>query len=424
MCGSDAVTVAVGYYHTCALGKSGNIQCWGYNTSGQLGVGDAFTRGYSMSDMGPNLPSVALGTGKKATAVFVGDYASCAILNDGSVKCWGANSYGALGVGDTASRGTAKNQLGDNLPTVALGTGRTALKVAIGGSHTCAILDDHSVKCWGYNAYGQLGVEDTQARGDVPYELGDSLPVVNLGTGRSAVALGAGNAHTCALLDDGSLKCWGYNGYGQLGSGDTNSRGYATGQMGDALLPVDLGSGRTAAALAVGEYHSCALLDDGSVKCWGYNGYGQLGLGDTNSRGYTSGQMGDSLGPINLGTGHRAKSLATGTYTTCAILENDSLKCWGYNGLGQLGLGDTNSRGDSTNEMGNFLNAASLGSNRSVKQVSVGLYHSCAVLDNSTVKCWGGNNYGQLGLGLGSSTNVGDGAAEMGDYLSYVRATF
>jgi cysteine-rich repeat protein len=424
VCGSDAVQVATGYYHTCALGKSGNIQCWGNNASGQLGVGDTATRGYYSGDMGTNLPAVLLGSGKTASAVSVAGQTSCALLNDATVKCWGVNSYGALGVGDTAARGTAKNQLGDNLPPVPLGSGRTALKVLTGGYHTCALLDDHSVKCWGFNAYGQLGQGDSNNRGDVQYELGDALPAIALGSGRSALTIAVGLMHSCALLDDHSVKCWGYGGYGQLGLGDTNYRGISPGQMGDALPPVDLGSGRTATAIAAGDYHTCALLDDATVKCWGYNGYGQLGQGDSNQRGYVMGQMGDALAPVSLGTGHTAKAVSAGTYSSCAVLENDQVKCWGYNQQGGLGIGDTATRGDNGNELGNFLPSASLGSGRSVKQVTTGLYHTCAVLDNGTIKCWGGNNYGQLGLGVASNASVGDAAGEMGDYLPYVVVTF
>ena len=99
--------------------------------------------------------------------------------------------------------------------------------------------------------------------------MGDSLPTVALGTGRTAVAITAGNYHTCALLDDGSVKCWGYNDYGQLGLGDTADRGVGAGEMGDSLPAVALGTGRTAVAITSGSYHTCALLDDASVKCWG-----------------------------------------------------------------------------------------------------------------------------------------------------------
>jgi alpha-tubulin suppressor-like RCC1 family protein len=126
------------------------------------------------------------------------------------------------------------------LPAVDLGPGRTALQLTAGDAHTCARLDDGSVKCWGFNIIGPLGLGDTQPRGDGPGEMGAALPAVDLGPGRTALQLTAGNAQTCARLDDGSVKCWGWNGSGQLGLGDTQTRGDGPGEMGAALPAVQL----------------------------------------------------------------------------------------------------------------------------------------------------------------------------------------
>ena len=162
-------------------------------------------------------------------------------MDDNSVKCWGRNSYGQLGLGDRNDRGDGANEMGDNLPAVSLGTGRTAKAISAGGHHTCALLDDNSVKCWGGNSY-QLGLGDQNNRGDGANEMGDNLPAVNLGTGRTAKAIGVGFDHTCALLDDNSVKCWGGNSYGQLGLGDQNNRGDGANEMGDNLPAVNLGA--------------------------------------------------------------------------------------------------------------------------------------------------------------------------------------
>ncbi|KXZ42574.1 hypothetical protein GPECTOR_133g613 [Gonium pectorale] len=123
------------------------------------------------------------------------------------------------------------------------------------------------------------------AGGDGPGEMGDNLFYVDLGTGRTVAALAAGAYHTCAVLDNGKAKCWGINGNGRLGYGDTADRGDAPGEMGDSLPYVDLGTtGRKVAALAAGDAHTCAMLDNGGVKCWGFNGNGRLGYGDTVDR--------------------------------------------------------------------------------------------------------------------------------------------
>ena len=424
VCGSDPVLVGGGYYSTCALGTSGQVSCWGYNQYGQLGAGDTLTRGSWIFDMGVNLPLVNFGSGKTAVALAVGNQTSCAILNDGSVKCWGYNAYGQLGVGDTAVRGTSANHMGDNLPAVSLGTGRRAVKIAAGSLHSCAILDDQSAKCWGYGYYGELGQGDNQTRGDVAGELGDNLPPIALGSGAVPTFIATGYAHTCVLLTSGQVKCWGYNQYGQLGLGDTAPRGDGPDEMGDNLPAVELGSGRTALAIATGESHTCAVLDNGQVKCWGVNSYGQLGLGDTSTRGDFANEMGDYLPAVDLGTGRTAKAISASTYVTCALLDNDQVKCWGYNGYGTLGIGDTNTHGDGQNEMGNYLPQVNLGSGRSARAITAGSMHVCAVLDNLAIKCWGNNSYSQLGLGTGTSTGVGDGAGEMGDALPYVVVTF
>ncbi|MBI4669642.1 MAG: fibronectin type III domain-containing protein [Elusimicrobia bacterium] len=348
--------VAAGYYHTCALLDNGTVKCWGANLRGGLGLGDTVSRGDGPGEMGNNLPTVSLGTGRTAAAITAGEYFSCAVLDNGTVKCWGQNSEGQLGLGDIDHRGDGPGEMGDSLPIVSLGTGRTATAIASGLSpHACALLDNNTVKCWGKNSAGQLGLGDTNSRGDGPSEMGDSLPTISLGTGRTATAITAGISHTCALLDNGMVKCWGLNSYGGLGLEDTVSRGDGPSEMGDSLPTVSLGTGRTATAIAAGGYHTCALLDNGMVKCWGQNNGGQLGLGDINHRGDGPGEMGDSLPAVSLGTGRMAIAIASGVHDICAVLDNSTVKCWGENGAGQLGLGGSGARGDGPGEMGDNL---------------------------------------------------------------------
>jgi hypothetical protein len=140
-----------------------------------------------------------------------------------------------------------------------------------------------------------VGVGDTEWRGDQAGEMGDALPRVDLGTGRTAVAIDAGGGTSCAVLDDGSTKCWGANFNGQLGQGDTSSRGDGPGEMGDALPAIALGTGRSAADVSVGIFHVCAVLDDDTVRCWGGGSSGHLGLDETANRGDQPGEMGDAL---------------------------------------------------------------------------------------------------------------------------------
>jgi alpha-tubulin suppressor-like RCC1 family protein len=368
--------------------------------------------------MGTNLPAVSLGTGRTALAIAPGSDHTCALLDNRQVKCWGLNTSGQLGLGDTSNRGDAAGEMGDSLPTVSLGTGRTAKAIASGGEHSCALLDNGTVKCWGHNTYGNLGLGDTAHRGDAAGEMGDSLPTISLGTGRTATQLTAGYRHTCALLDNAQVKCWGYNLYGQLGLGDANHRGDASSEMGDSLPTASLGAGRSAQAIVSGSYHTCALLDTNRAKCWGYNVYGQLGLGDTSNRGDGASEMGDSLPLIDLGTGRTVLTLSASSRRTCAVLDNYTAKCWGQNTYGDLGLGDTAHRGDGASEMGDNLPAISIGTGRSFSAIAAGANHNCARLDDGRSKCWGYNGYGDLGLGDTSSR--GDAAGEMGDSLSFL----
>jgi alpha-tubulin suppressor-like RCC1 family protein len=385
--------------HVCVIRDDGTVVCWGYNGNGQLGVGDTATRG----DNPGELPTTAvpLGAGRTATALTTGAAHTCALLDNGSVVCWGYNGSGLLGVGDTATRGDNPGEL--PAPAVPLGAGRTATAITAGQYHTCALLDDGSVVCWGYNQYGQLGVGDTATRGDAPGEL--PAPVVPLGAGRTATAITAGLRHTCALLDDASVVCWGWNGFGQLGVGDTAPRGDAPGELPAPAVP--LGAGRTASAITAGAYQTCALLDDASVVCWGYNVKGQLGVGDTADRGDNPGEL--PAPAVPLGAGRSATAITVGENHTCALRDDATVVCWGFNVYGSLGVGDTADRGDNPGELP--APAVPLGAGRSATAITAGAYHTCTLRDDASVVCWGENDAGQLGAG--DTTFRGDNPGEL-----------
>lgn len=415
----EVLGIVCGHAHTCALLSQGLIKCWGRNSEGQLGLGDTNQRGDDPEEMADDLRAVDLGSGNAALALAAASHHTCVILDGGSVKCWGDNAFGQLGLGDTITRGNDPGGMGDGLPAVNLGNGKTAVALAAGGSHMCAILDDNSVKCWGWNNSGQLGLGHLLQIGDASGEMGENLPTVSLGSGKTALALAAGGAHTCALLNDGSVKCWGSNAFGQLGRENNVSRGGAMNEMGDYLDTVNLGSGVIALAVVAGGYHTCALLAGGTVKCWGYNSSGQLGAGHINPLGDELGEMGNNLPVVDLGAGRTAVSLAAGYYHTCALLDDGSVKCWGTSIRGQLGLGSVDSRGDAPEEMGNNLPVVELGNGAMALSLTGGYYHTCARLDNGSVKCWGWNEHGQLGLGDTDDRGVGPG--EMGDALESVK---
>lgn len=339
------------------------------------------------------------GTGSAQLQVAGGGEHTCAIIEGGAVKCWGRNQDGQLGLGDTQNRGDELNEMGAVLPVVNLGT--PAIALTAGEEHTCALLQGGAVKCWGSGSSGRLGLGDSNSRGLAPEEMA-SLPNVDLGA--SATAIAAGGLHTCALLQDGSVKCWGNNGSGQLGIGDNSNR----------ENPVAVPLGGTATAIAAGYRHTCAVLTGGTLKCWGENGSGQLGLDDLDPRGDDASDPAISaMAPIAVGA--NVTAVAAGGNHTCAVLTGGALKCWGNNTFGQLGVGDAEERGGAAGDMA-ALPAVDLAP---VSHIAAGMQHTCARLQDGTVKCWGQNHlYGQLGIG--ENDHRGDGPDEMGDRLPAV----
>jgi PKD repeat protein/alpha-tubulin suppressor-like RCC1 family protein len=400
----------------CAILENHTTKCWGGGPEGVPGLGDTLARGDVPGEMGDNLPAVELGAGRFATTLSVGVHHACAILDDLSLKCWGTNTYGELGLGDTLRRGDAPAEMGDFLPAVDLGSSRHATDIAAGEYHTCALLETGGVACWGASSKLGMGPATPAGNiGDAPGEMGDSLPEVDLGGGRYATAVTASSTHTCALLDNHAVKCWGLNTYGQLGLGDTATRGDDLGEMGDNLPAVDFGSGRYATAVTVGPSFGCALLDNFAVKCWGLNTAGQLGLGSAGNRGDQVDEMGDNLPEVRLGAGRYALQLSAGTSHACALLDDGAAKCWGNNSNGELGRGNTSIAGLTPQSMGDGLLPVSVGTGRRSVDLVGAAGRSCVLLDNGANKCWGSNSLGALGIG--DVLNRGDTAGEMGDAL-------
>ncbi|HMV67190.1 MAG TPA: hypothetical protein PKA64_10095, partial [Myxococcota bacterium] len=389
--------------HVCAALDDGSVKCMGYNAYGQLGIGSTTAWGTELADLGDNAIAVNLGAGHTAVEVATGWYHTCALLDDGKVRCWGRNDYGELGLGKAGQIGDAAGEVGDDTldPVVDLGTGRAALRVDAGSSMTCAVLDNGKVKCWGYSADERLGATPQANRGLNLATVGDNMPYTELGDRVQAIDVAVGEAHACALIDDGSVKCWGYNGYGQLGYGDTTNRGTHERETGDWMRTVNLGGG-TVVEVDAGRYHSCARMSDGRVKCWGYNGYGQLGYGNTTQLGDDVGEMGAALPYVDLGAGRAAVSLQLGEYHTCAALDDGTVKCWGNDqGLGYAG---TLRRGDNANEMGDNLPAVAIPGGAAVDQVVAGGGAACAITTCGEIYCWGENAYGQMGNGASGGT--------------------
>ena len=415
----EPVSLSSGAYHTCVRYSDNSVKCWGDAVNGNLGSGSTSDLGDAANEGGGYLPFVNLGTGRTATAIASGFNHNCAILDNNTVKCWGYNLYGQLGQGNTASLGDGPNEMGDSLPTVNLGTGRTASSIYAFGNVSCAILDNGSTKCWGRNTYGQLGQGDVNSRGDSANEMGDNLQPINFGTGRTALSLTGGTDFVCALLDNSTVKCFGRNNYGQLGQGSTTSLGDGAGEMGDSLPAINLGTGLTATKISAFYTHVCAILSNSTVKCWGRNQSGQLGQGSTSALGDAAGEMGDSLLAINLGTGIVPSSVVAARQATCVTTSTGAVKCFGLNSSGQLLIGNTTQIGDSGAEMGNALASASFGTGFNISKISMNYYGGCIITDTKQIKCWGSSLNGAL-LNGSAATNLGDAAGELGNSLPFV----
>ena len=261
--GEVAIQLASGFFHTCALLETGAVRCWGAGAQGQLG----YANNLSIGDDEAPASAGDVSLGGTAVQVATGFVHSCALLENGDVRCWGQSSDGQLGLGYFAFIGD--DELPTAVPPVSLGG--PAQQIVAGGFHTCALMVDGTVRCWGRNAQGQLGLGNTNYVGD------DELPsaVGPVDVGGTVVQLEAGFGHTCARLDTGEVRCWGFAALGELGSGSTENIG--DDELPSSVAVVDVGGPVT--QLSTATDHTCALLDTGAVRCWGFGEFGQLGYG-------------------------------------------------------------------------------------------------------------------------------------------------
>ena len=410
---AGVVALSAGDSHVCALTQLGNVLCWGENSHGQLGDGLTTTATTPVPVSG--LAGV--------TAISAGHAHTCAVVADGDVRCWGDNEQGEIGTGNAHADPPA-----DALTPVGVsGLDRPATDVAAGGEHTCALLDDGSIACWGDNAEGQLGIGTLDSPQPQPQPVSDLAG--------PATAVDTGPHHTCARLADRTVQCWGADGSGQLGNGrtaavrspvqvdgltsgatalsagqtgcvvvdgvlscwgrgdtgalgdggwlDASTPAPATGLAGD-VVSVSTGGGHTCAVTAV----SATVSTDRALQCWGENANGELGNGTTTA----------SATPVEVtGLTSGAGAVSAGSGFTCALRSTGAVMCWGDNGSGQLGNGTTIASATPVQVSGLVHGATA---------VSAGGSFACAVLGDGSVSCWGANADGQLGNGSTSPSSI------------------
>jgi alpha-tubulin suppressor-like RCC1 family protein len=386
---SDAAAIDVGLIHQCVVTTGHLVKCWGSNASGQLGDGTT----------SPRTSPVTVSGVAGATAVAAGDAHTCAIVTGGKVRCWGSNQYGQTGKGTTGS---------NDVTSVEVLNVSHAVQLAAGASHTCARLDNGTVRCWGRNRGGQIGdgtinvrpvattvaglsgARNIAASGDAtcattstgaPTCWGDQASASQPPTAatqeakraqttdlRNTSSVVEGEGHACRVVTLGVVECWGSNSRGQLG----------TGGLIDLTAPAPVPGQSGVISITAGRYFTCAVRADGSVSCWGANDVGQLGDGTLTDRRLPTTVVGVS-GATRVEAGQRH---------ACAIVAGGAVKCWGFN-AGQLGDGTATNRST----------AVTVAGLSGVKDLALGDLHTCALLAAGTVRCWGQNNNGELGDG-------------------------
>lgn len=404
-------TVAVGYWHTCAIATEGSLWCWGQGLYGQLGTGLQTQQ---------DIPT-QVGTDENWASIALGQSHSCARKTGGQLWCWGRNDKGQLGDGTTVQR----------LIPVAIDAANTYQAVVAGSKNTCGLREpDGTLWCWGSGEGGQLGPDGNGSA--TPVQIGAEAGWTGIGVGHghgcgmrgdeiqcwgsslySATGVGVsgkraspralthgpvsaistGKKHACSVGQDGSLWCWGDNRDGQLGDGNSVSQREAVEVSGGDKDWIAVATGDDFSNISYVEYHTCGIRSAGTAGtlwCWGANSYNQLGY-DTAK---VNNKFSDQLTPQQVGTDATWTSVTAGSIYTCGLKADQSLWCWGRGDLGQLGLG-ANTWGKTPTKVGSGIYI----------QVSARASSTLAIDSSGKLWAWGKNTEGQLGQG-GTSAKV------------------
>lgn len=342
--GGPVDRVALGTSFSCALRDAGDVVCWGLRADGRLGDGldmNAENIGDGEGETAAMLGPVALpGTVRDLS---LGGVHACALTDSpfaGSVYCWGMAGTASMG-GGRLGYGNLENIGRTNTPAsvgpVALPTDVDARMVVAGAGHTCVLDAEGDVWCWGDGVNGVLGTMSPDAIGD-DEPASAANPVL---LGGVAVSISAGSQHTCALLEGGAVRCWGLADLGRLGLG------LDLGAVGDDEAPSEftVELGEPAVAVSAGRAHSCAILQSGALRCWGDGARGKLGLGDDATIGDDEAPV--AVDPVVVDTGADVEVIAVdaGGDHTCVVLGHGGVRCWGRGDRGQLGYGNTDDVG-------------------------------------------------------------------------------
>jgi alpha-tubulin suppressor-like RCC1 family protein len=381
--------IATGYEHTCVLFDGGNVRCWGKGADGRLGTGATASIGDDETPAA--IPDVALGG--RAVQIAAGRNHTCALLDTGKVRCWGGNARGQLGYGHTRDIGD------DEAPASAgdVSLDEPVTQIAAAHELTCALLASGRVHCWGASPEGQTG-QGLDGRHIGDDEVPTAFPALALG-GR-VMQLVSEHGQPCALLQGGSVRCW----------------GPVTGSTVDRYTPaaehplVALGVPAVRLGSGVGAGRTCAITAAGRLRCWGSGTYGSVGYAfEIDDVGVSRGELPTpaKLGDVPLAGGGRVIGVAPGGDHTCALLDTGRVRCWGEGHVGVLGPGSP--------ERVLARDAVEIDVGGRVVEIAAGHMHTCALLDTGRVRCWGLAADGRLGYGTAENVGEQRSPAEVGD---------
>ncbi len=348
-------SVSGGLRSTCVV-RAGRLYCWGSNIYSELGVPDAANS--TPTPIEVTLPGPVAQVSTRGNESGTATAHSCALLEDGSLHCWGSNGAGQLGLGRGADAEVA-------IPTeVESFTSDSIESISVGGIHTCARTAGGELWCWGANSRGQLGIDSTSSA-DRPVQVPSP-------SGAPWIAQCTGQLHSCGV-SDGRIYCWGFNEVAQVG--------IPAGP--NVLTPtaIDAPDDVRFELVTCGDFHSCGLSEDERAYCWGANGFGNLGR--------EPGELDGAPAPVNGDLVFQF--LSCGRSHCCGLESDGSLWCWGRNTQGQLGVG--------TDVIDRFRPTRTSGPPDRWTALALGEQHSCAVREDEFLWCWGFNESGQLGLG-------------------------
>lgn len=336
-----------GYQHNCMIAKSGQVRCWGDNGVAQLGDGTYTNR---TSPINLNDP-----TSYKYISSL--NHHTCGITSSDKLKCWGHNYYGQIGDGSSKNNKSSPVEVDSSLKFKT---------VSAGVDHTCAVTTAGQMKCWGNNDLGQVGDGTTQTR---------SAPIV-IDSKTTYKTVSAGSRYTCGITTSDQIKCW----------GSDPSRIVVGGNSVGQPVPTLLDASNTYLDVSAGsEWRACARTLSNEIRCWGLTGVGD---GTEELRRLPT--------KVDSSTKYMSVQVSSSGATSCGITSTGKLKCWGWNNWGQLGLGDNAHR----------LAPVDIAEPASFTEVATGSGHTCGITNLNQIKCWGWNSIGQIGDGTNSDKNL------------------